>query len=171
MYTTKGLITSLLAVVLVIGILSTAAAGEDLAERMRLIEASRQLMEAQEAPPRVRVGLLVTNYGTEGEVNLGGKVELLIPQRETASLILEGIYLEEEGALSGLLSLKFSPRLGHTVAPYVGLGGVVTEDADYQLFAGVDIAEYFFLEAKGINEGRNILETDLYLSAGFQMNF
>ncbi len=54
---------------------------------------------------------------------------------------------------------------------YFGAGGAIDSQADYQAFAGVNITENIFVEAKGINSGENSDDINLYFATGFKIGF
>lgn len=142
-------------------------------ERLELIKASRELTEKQNQIYYNKVGLFATNFGAEdGGVNLGGRVEIPFPESQKVKFVTEGIYLNDQKEFSGFLSLKVAPLPGSMVAPYLG-GGVGVGQVNYQVFAGVDIWESFFAEAKYINEDDDFEDedSDLYLATGIQLNF
>lgn len=68
-----------------------------------------------------------------------------------------------------------------TISPYIGIGaeigpGVETDEGDrnkrYQVFAGVEIGDNFFLEVKYINEKEiNTGIADVYSVAGLKISF
>ncbi len=171
----KGKISVILGV-LVIFILcftfsSFAAEVED-AERVELIRASRELVTEQSRVYYNKIGLFATNFGSvEGEVNLGGRLELPLPDAEKIVFVTEGIYLENQKDFSGFVSLKIDPLPASVIAPYFGGGAEVTAQANYQVFAGLDIWDNFFMEGKYINEEGEFTDSNFYLATGFQLNF
>lgn len=136
-------------------------------EQQELIQLSQEMAEKEKAPPKKRFALYAIGIDPEYEgVNLGGRFELsLLPN---IRLSIEGVELEKGKPVVGFASLMFV--LNRKISPYIG-GGVGTE-ARYQLFAGVEIGDNFFLEVKYINEKEiNTGIADVYSVVGFKISF
>ncbi|MFW6382355.1 MAG: hypothetical protein ACOCZZ_02570 [Bacillota bacterium] len=145
---------------------------EDLEERLELIEASQDLMEENgEVNPKIhKIGTVFTTYG-EGDtvINAGIRAapQISSPGDMPLRFMGELFYLRQDGELVGFLSLVLEPNN----SLYFGAGGEVTDTADYQLFAGWNITENIFVEARAINEGGSFEDSDIHPVAGFQFSF
>ncbi|MFW5991738.1 MAG: hypothetical protein ACOCQN_00930 [Halanaerobiaceae bacterium] len=167
-----GILLGVLLIFILCFTFTAFAAEEEEDERLELIRASRKLTEEQSRIYYNKVGLFATNFGAEdGGVNLGGRIEIPFPESENVKFVTEGIYLNDIKEFSGFLSLKVDPLPESMVAPYLGAGLEVLGQANYQAFAGVDIWDNFFAEAKYINQEGDFGDSDLYLATGIQLNF
>jgi len=149
-------------------------------ERLELIQASQEMAEEEKALPQKRFVLYAVGLDSEYEkVNLGGRFELnLLPT--TLRIGLEGVELERGKPVVGFFSLMLA-LFHRTISPYVGIGteiglGVETDEGNrnkrYQLFAGVEIGDNFFLEVKYVNEKDiNTGIAEIYSVAGFKISF
>ena len=142
-------------------------------ERMRLIQASQELQAEQDAPAfNNKLGLFVSNYGTaETELNPGLRYELSLTQLEAFSILFEGIYFRTDNSGTAFISAKLAPLSINDVSPYLGAGGGIIGRANYQVFAGIEVMENLFIEAKYINEEGSFDDSDLYLALGYQIRF
>lgn len=170
---TKVLFTIFL-VITVILLTNSVQAQSDLERRMELIEASRRLEAEQDQQinqSKHRFGVALSNYSSEDSMlNPGFRMEnqLAAPGGRALKLISEAYYLREQDDFAGFLSLAFEPHpLG-----YIGAGAEVTGNANYQLFAGVNLTENIFAEVKGVNfEENDSDETEIYFGTGFMLGF
>ncbi len=153
----------------------TEAENDDLAWRLQLIQASRDLMEEREKEAdhyyrKNKLGVMFTNFGSENSViNAGLRMEnvITIKERDPISILSEAIYLREEETLTGFVSLMLRLlRKG-----YIGGGLGVTEHADYQLFAGMNITPNTFVEGKWVVADGEFSTGNFYLATGLQFNF
>lgn len=156
-------------------ILATPALAEedqDLKWRMELIQASREMMEEEDTPEyrNHKLGSVFTTYG-EGDnlVNTGLRFapELASPVNRPLRFIGEIFYLRAESEIAGFISLSYEPIENI----YLGAGSDIIGEADYHIFAGVDITENIFVEARAINRGGSFEDTNVYPVIGFQINF
>ncbi len=156
---------------LVLTTVSAQAQSEE--ERLRLIRASQQLLEAEEEEIfSNKFGVFVTTYGTRGTaVNPGARLEIVLPVIQQLSFMMEGIYFQATGSGAGFVSLKAAPLAGRNISPYLGVGGEVTDQAEYQLFAGLEISDSLFLEAKYINEAGDFEDSEFSFATGYQLSF
>ena len=145
---------------------------EDLEWRMELIEASRAMMEEEDTPEfrNHKLGSVFTTYG-EGDnlINTGLRFapQLGSPAGRPFRFIGEVFYLRAESEIAGFMSLSFEPIENI----YIGAGGDVIGEAEYHLFAGWDITDNIFVEARAINTGGSFEDSNVYPVAGFQISF
>ncbi|MFN2362952.1 MAG: hypothetical protein ABR596_01550 [Halarsenatibacteraceae bacterium] len=161
-----------LAVVMVTGTVM-AEENDDLEWRTELIQASREMMEQEDKTPAFKnhkLGSVFTTYG-EGDniINAGIRVapQLGSPGGIPVRFIGEVFYLRSESEIAGFMSLAFEPINNI----YFGAGGDVIGEADYHLFAGWDITDNIFVEARAINTGGSFEDSNIHPVAGFQINF
>ena len=135
-------------------------------EQQELIQLSQEMAEKEKTPPKKRFVMYAIGLDSEyGEVNLGGRLELSL--LTNLRFVVEGVELEKGKPVVGFASLMFV--LNRRISPYIG-GGVGTETR-YQLFAGVEIGN-FFVEVKYVGEGEINTETaDVYSVVGFKISF
>lgn len=145
---------------------------EDLEGRLELIQASQELMkEKREVDPKVhKIATVFTTYG-DGDtvINTGLRVapQIASPAGMPLRFMGELFYLRQDDDLAGFLSLAIEP----TPSIYLGAGGEVTETAEYQVFAGWNITNNIFVEARAINSGGSFDESEVEPVAGFQFSF
>ena len=126
-----------------------SAHNDQLEERLILLSASQELAKREEVIGENKLGVFVTDFGSnEGELSVGGSLEIALFNQQTARGISEIIYLKEEEVWAGFLSLKFLYPLEENLSFYFGAGGEVTGRAKYQLFTGLNLSEDFFIEGK-----------------------
>jgi len=147
---------------------------EDLEWRMELIEASRGLMEEEEKTDVLnhRLGTIFTNFPHDGaRVNTGLRVmpQLISFEEPDVSLrfVMDLLYLRAENDFAGFPSLAVAVM--DTV--YIGAGGEIMGQADYQIFAGWEPMDNIFLELKAINSGGDLEDIEFYPALGFQIRF
>ncbi|MEC9489925.1 MAG: hypothetical protein UMU04_03175 [Halanaerobiales bacterium] len=172
--------TKLLSLALVLSLLLiftpiTMAQDEEVAEleeRLELIQASQELMKEKRVvdPKTHKLAAVFTTYG-EGEtvINTGLRVapQIASPGGMPIRFMGELFYLRQDDELAGFLSLAIEP----TPSIYLGAGGEVTDTADYQVFAGWNITENIFIEARAINSGGSFSDSEVVPVAGFQFSF
>ncbi|TDO85237.1 hypothetical protein DFR79_1182 [Halanaerobium saccharolyticum] len=145
---------------------------EELEERLELIQASQNLMKEKRVidPKTHKLAAVFTTYG-EGDtvINTGLRVapQLATPGGMPLRFMGELFYLRQDDELAGFLSLTIEP----TPSIYLGAGGEVTDTADYQVFAGWNITENIFIEARAINSGGSFSDSEVVPVAGFQFSF
>ena len=148
----------------------------DLAERMELIEASQRLAKEQTDDSVLDYALFVTDFSGKKEFNLGIKLEsnfwkeARTDSKNRWKFLIEAIYLKEAEKIAGFLSLKRRWPLKR-FSPYLGLGVGVVEEAEYQLFMGMNLSNSFYIETKYISEDGDLEEGSFYSTAGYQINF
>ena len=149
------------------------AEDDDLETRLELISASQRLeqeMHEADLPARHQFGFSFTNFRSGSNMlNPGVRLEneLVDLGGRPLKLITEAYYLRAASDFSGFISLAFEP---HELV-YFGAGGAIDSHADYQVFAGINITENIFVEAKGINSGENSDDINLYFATGFKIGF
>lgn len=158
----------------------TEEPGQAEKEQLELIQASKEMAEEEIALPQKRFVLYAVGLDPEYEkVNLGGRLELnLLPT--TLRIGLEVVELERGKPVVGFFSLMLA-LFHRTISPYIGIGveigpGVETDEGNrnkrYQVFAGVEISDNFFLEVKYVNEKEiNTGTADIYSVVGFKISF
>jgi len=157
-----------------IEILKKDAEIRKLKERLVMIRASQEMVKEEKGYPTKGFAMYLTGLGPEyKEFNLGGKVEFnLIPT--DVRIVIEGTTIEREKPMIGFLSVMLMP-FHKIISPYIGLGmGTVDENknARYQIFAGVEINDNFFVEVKYINGKEiNLTIADVYSVVGFKIPF
>lgn len=154
----------------------TVMAEEDnnLQWRQDLIEASRSMMEENNNDTSEfknhKLGTVFTTYG-EGDnlINSGIRFapQIATPGGKPLRFIAEVIYLRGDDEIAGFMSISFEPISNL----YLGAGGDVIGEANYHIFAGWDLTENIFIEARAINTGGSFEDSDVYPVAGFQINF
>ncbi len=154
-------------------LISPVRAEQELEYRMELIEASQRLEEEKKVDPySTQIGIMFTNFGSLNKVaNPGVRLENHVTAGNILEvrLLTEGIYLREQSEIAGFLSVMFKP--GSPLLPYIGLGTEVFNTANYQLFTGINVTENIFVDFKFINSEGNLWNSNLFLSAGFQVNY
>ena len=148
----------------------------NLTKRMELIQASQQFSEEiTNINRKTAVSLYACNFHTGNtQYKLGAKFEKIFYGNKNdinLSYVIEGIYLgNEENDLAVFLSLQatLSDRM---FSPYFGLGAEVMNVVDYQVFVGLNLSRYFFVETKFINEKDDLEEGDFYSAFGFKIPF
>ncbi|MFN2364701.1 MAG: hypothetical protein ABR596_10395, partial [Halarsenatibacteraceae bacterium] len=160
-----------LAVVMVTGTVM-AEEDDDLQWRMELIEASREMMEENNTPEfkNHKLGTVFTTYGDgDNLVNSGIRFapQLGAPGGRPLRFIGEIFYLRGEDEIAGFMSISYEPISNL----YLGAGGDVIGEANYHLFAGWNVTENIFIEARAINTGGSFEDSNVYPVAGFQINF
>jgi len=177
----KHKITVFLAIFIMLSLaLSPALAAEneeendDLEWRLALIESSREMMEEEEEIDVYynRVGTMITTFPDDGAaVNAGLSLTPHLTDLAEDGAALRGraelFYLREEDDFAGFLSLILAPREDI----YLGAGGEVMDAADYQVFAGWEPNDNFFLELRAVNTEGDIWDSEIHPAAGFQMKF
>ncbi|MFW6378270.1 MAG: hypothetical protein ACOCZY_02590 [Bacillota bacterium] len=166
------IIITLLLAVLVIGSPVMAEEDDDLEWRMELIEASREMMEEEETPEfkNHKLGTVFTTYGDgDNLVNSGLRFapQLGAPGGRPLRFLGEIFYLRGEDEIAGFMSISYEPISNF----YLGAGGDVVGEAEYHVFAGWDITDNIFVEARAINTGGSFEDSKVYPVAGFQINF
>lgn len=160
-----------LAVVMVTGTVM-AEENDDQEWRMELIEASREMMAENDTPEfkNHKLGTVFTTYGDgENLVNSGIRFapQLGEPGGRPVRFIGEIFYLRGEDEIAGFMSISFEPISNL----YIGAGGDVVGEANYHVFAGWNLTENIFIEARAINTGGSFEDSNVYPVAGFQINF
>lgn len=149
---------------------------QNLTERIELIEASQQFSKAKtNISQTAAVSLYACNYHTNNtQYKLGAKFEKIFygnMNSTNLSYVIEGIYLDnEEEDVAAFLSLQ-TTLSNRMFSPYFGLGAEVMNVADYQIFLGLNLSQYFFVETKFINEKDDLEEGDFYSAFGFKIPF
>ena len=145
-------------------------------ERMELIEAS-QNMSIERAEESIKYNknkfsVFVTNYGSNNTVNPGAKFDIQVYENPNfdLSLVPEAIFLNDEDTTAFYTSLK-AKKYFKNIAPYLGAGVDLSDSSQYQVFAGTDITENVFAEAKYIEPEEEIDDSDVFFSIGYQMGF
>ncbi|MBM7557720.1 hypothetical protein [Halanaerobacter jeridensis] len=165
-------IISFLVIIIFLFTISALAEDEKFKDRLALIRASQNLSVQEESISENKIAIFVTDFGAiEGEVSIGGSLEISLFNQQTARMLNEIIYLKDKESLAGFLSLKFLYPLEKNLSFYLGAGGEVTGKARYQVFAGFNIVEDFFVEAKYINEEGLVTDSNFYLATGLQLAF
>lgn len=163
---------SLMLAVIILATPALAEEDEDMEWRMELIQESREMMEEEDTPQfkNHKLGSVFTTYG-EGDnlINTGLRFAPMLasPAGRPLRFIGEVFYLRGEGDIAGFMSLSFEPIDNI----YFGAGGDVVGEAKYHLFAGWDITDNIFVEARAINTGGSFEDSDVYPVAGFQISF
>ena len=165
---------SLLSLLLIVtpAVFAQAEEEEDLKKRLELIEASQSLLEEKrEADPKIhKLASVFTTYGEGDEIintGLRAAPELVSLGDMPLRFMGEVFYLRKDEDLAAFLSLAVEPLSSF----YFGGGAEVTDTADYQVFAGWNITENIFIEARAINSGSDFSESDIDPVAGFQFSF
>lgn len=144
----------------------------ELKQRLKLIEASQNLAHKKEnfSLSKHKIGAVFTTIG-EGDnvINSGIRVapQIASPGGKGLHLIGDFFYLRGDDELATFVSLSYQvhPNI------YFGAGGALSDIAEYQLFAGTNFRENFFLELRAINTGESIEDSEIYPAAGFQIPF
>ncbi|RCW52327.1 MULTISPECIES: hypothetical protein [Halanaerobium] len=151
--------------------------GQELEDRIELIQASQNLSAQKNDKSATGVSLYLTTFHAgEKELNLGGKFEGDFFKSDSyqnfrLAYVLEGIYLEDEDInLAGFLSIKATLN-DKLFSPYFGVGAEFMGKADYQGFVGLNLNNNFFVETKFINDKDELDQGDFYSSVGFKLNF
>ncbi|MFW6301848.1 MAG: hypothetical protein ACOC1W_04905 [Bacillota bacterium] len=145
---------------------------DDLEWRTELIQASREMMNEDENSTfkNHKLGSVFTTYGEgDNQINAGLRFapQLGSPGEMPVRFIGEIFYLRSESEFAGFMSLAFEPVNNI----YFGAGSDVIGEAEYHLFAGWDITDNIFVEARAINTGGSFEDSDLHPVAGFQITF
>lgn len=140
-------------------------------ERIDLFLASQTMLADQQKPSRMKVGMVLTTLGAANDVSLGVRVESRLDKQGVASLLTETVYLREEKTISGFLSLKLRPLLYSPYPVYFGGGAGYAEGFRYHIFAGVDVTEHFYLEARYANLSGGMADGNMHLATGFQFSY
>ena len=165
-------ISVFLVIIIFLFTISALAEDEQLKDRLALIQASQNLNVKEESISENRLGIFLTEFGAnEGEVSIGGNLEISLFKQHTARMLSEIIYLKDKETLAGFLSLKFVYPLEKNLSFYLGGGPELTGEAQYQVFAGFNILEDFFIEGKYINQEGLVTDSDFYLTTGLQLGF
>ena len=139
-----------------------------------------KLSKEEKLLPQRRFTLYAVGLDPEyAHVNSGGRFELsLLPS--DLRILAEGVELEKEKPAVVFISLMLIPW-HRAISPYIGVGGEISEGTEtapgkkskrYQVFAGTELGENFFLEVKYIDEGRiNLKTADVYSAIGFKISF
>ena len=158
----------------IVMITGTAMAEEDndLQWRKDLIEASRAMMKENDTSEfkNHKLGTVFTTYGDgDNVINTGIRFapQIASPGGRPVRFIGEIFYLRGEDEIAGFMSISFEPISNL----YLGAGGDVIGDANYHVFAGWNISNNIFIEARAINTGGSFEDSDVHPVAGFQMNF
>lgn len=171
----KLLYTLLLVVALVgVALLSTPEAlANDVPspDRIDLFLASRQMLQEEQMPPKMKVGMVLSTLGEDSEMSMGVRVESKISADGKVNIITETTYLKTEHTLAGFLSLKFLPFGSDPLAVYLGAGAGYAHGFRYQAFAGVDITKNMFAEVRYVNMLGGLGNGNLHLATGFQFIF
>lgn len=145
----------------------------DLQERLELIRASQQLQQEKEGivdeTIRNEIGISFTNYGSSRYMmNPGGRLEtyLIFSENLPLKVITEVYYLREREDISSFLSFAVEPYR----RAYAGAGVELTDFDNYKVFTGLNITENLFIEAKAVNSGGSLTDSDIYFGAGFKFN-
>lgn len=140
-------------------------------ERIDLFVASQRMLIEERTPPRMKVGMVLNNFGSDGEVSFGVRVESRIDQQNKVSVISETTYLKEEKTMAGFLSLKVSPFSGEPISMYLGAGAGYADGFRYQVFAGVDLTKNMYAEVRYANLEGGLGGRGIFLATGFQFTF
>ena len=140
-------------------------------ERVDLFLASQKMLTQEKAPPRMKIGMVLSTLGTDSEVTVGARVELRLDRESTFNIITETTYLKGEQTLAGFVSFKFAPFAGNRLDAYIGAGVGYAEGFRYQAFAGIDITKHFFAEARYVNHSGGIANSRVHLATGFQFTY
>ena len=158
----------------IVMITGTAMAEEDndLQWRKDLIEASRAMMKENDTSEfkNHKLGTVFTTYGDgDNVINTGIRFapQIASPGGRPVRFIGEIFYLRGEDEIAGFMSISFEPISNL----YLGAGGDVIGDANYHVFAGWNISNNIFIEARAINTGGSFEDSDVHPVAGFQINF
>lgn len=142
---------------------------EDLEWRLDLIKSSREMIkkENNQIVSFHRLGTVFTNFG-EGNINTGLRIAPYIWQGKNSSLHIMGelFYLRKEDTFASFVSLY-----GLRNEVYIGAGAEITERAKYQFFAGWEVTDNIFIEARAINTEGDINQSKVYPVAGFQIRY
>ena len=147
-------------------------AQDSLEARMELIEASQNLQQRKEqesgASQRHRFGVTLSNFGSaDTMVNPGLRLENKLTDTGRIKLVSELYYLRESEDLASFLSLAIRP----VSFGYLGLGAELSGKADYQIFAGANLTDNIFIELRGVNDGSDLEDSELYFATGFMIGF
>ena len=165
--------TILLLVILLVtpSVFANEAKAEEIEqERIDLFLASRQMLAEERTPPKMKVGMVLSNLGADSEITFGMRIESGIGRQNVVRVITETTCLKQEQTLAGFLSVKFA-LCSKEPAMYLGGGAGYADGFRYQLFAGVDLTKNFFAEARYINLEGGLANKGLYLATGFQLTF
>lgn len=140
-------------------------------ERIDLFIASQRMLAEERMPPRMKVGMVLTNLGIDSEISTGVRVESRLGKQDIMRVVTETIYLKQERTLAGFLSLKASPFGEKPLAMYLGAGAGYADGFRFQVFAGIDITKNLFAEVRYVNLEGGLGDTRLFLATGFQLTF
>lgn len=161
-------------IIIILALIAIPARAEtDLESRLKLIAESQRMeqeMHEAELSARNQFGFSFTNFRSESNMlNPGFRLEnqLIDLGGRPLKLITEAYYLRAADDFSGFISLAFEP---HPLV-YLGAGGAIDSQADYQVFTGINITENIFIEAKGINSGGDSGDIEVYFATGFKIGF
>lgn len=153
-------------------VMASDGSGEDVSqERIDLFVASREMLNEHRKAPNIRVGMIMTTLGEDGEVSVGFKVESNLNKKGAIRLLSEVIYLKSEETLAGFLSLKGLPFEGIRYPIYFGAGAGYANGLKYQVLMGVEFTPNFFAEMKYVNMTGGFGDTHLHLATGMQFTF
>lgn len=150
---------------------SEISTGEISQERIELFLASQRVLAQERKSPRMKVGMVLATLGVDNEISLGVRVESRLDKQGYARVLTETVYLREEKTISGFLSLKLSPLLYSSYPVYFGGGAGYAEGFRYHVFAGVDLTEHIYVEARYANMPGGIGDSNLHLATGFQFTY
>lgn len=160
---------AVLSLALLLASLPVLASDIDQQARMDLFLASQWMLKEAQRPPKMRVGLIMTNLGDDPQISFGVKVESSLGEAGKLRAVTETIYLKEERTIAGFLSLKYVESFASGVPPlYVGAGVGYAHGFRYQVFAGIEVTKNFFAELRYINMPGGFGSKGLYVATGFQ---
>ncbi|NMB00799.1 MAG: hypothetical protein GX971_04670 [Firmicutes bacterium] len=140
-------------------------------ERIDLFTASHRMLTQERARPKMKAGMVLTTLGDGSEVGVGVRVETDLGQELPVSILTEAVYLKNEQALAGFLSLKFAPFSNLPYPVYFGGGAGYADGFRYQVFVGVEFNKNLFAEARYVTMPGGIGDRGLHLAAGFQFTY
>lgn len=149
---------------------ASAFASEIDQERIDLFLSSQNMLAEAKAPPRMKVGMVLSTIGNS-EVSFGVRIESRISTQHNLSVITETIHLKQDQTLAGFLSLKYAPFTKERFDMYLGAGAGYADGFRFQAFAGIDFTKNFYAEARYINHPGGLGDKGIYLATGFQFTY